>query len=320
MKRLCVIATRFLATAVLGMLVASCATVGGSSTSTAPGIQHPTVGPINPPPPSFAVHEVAQTTALLGTSAGPASASCPSGELALGGGWQLPSPSGSISIQPDRRTVAQPTLEGARVYKAVVQGSTWSVYVSHVALRPVEALQVTAYVECLGGVSGAVVTPVTSQENAFPQVISSANSFCAQGHPVGFGFDLGDAPTKLEFAGESVNAGFGIASVEVANHDSIQHTIVVSVECLSSPHLSWHLASSQGSTLQGGATAALHQGCPSGFFIAGGAIKYHYSILGAGNIYSQHVTSSAWQASVYASSGSTPLAIDGVYASCVKFS
>jgi hypothetical protein len=319
MKRLCAFAWRPFAAALLGTLFVSCATIGGSSSSSVSGVTHSSVGPLEPSAPS--VHEVVQTTSLAGTGVGPATASCPPGELALGGGWELPAPAGGGSFLPARLGTAQVALEGARVFKAVIQGNTWAVSVSHPALRPAETLQVSAYVECLQGVPGAVVTPITTTENAQPQVIGAESATCIQGYPVGFGFDFSDSPAKLEFTGDNVGQTLGLRNwaVTVANHDTVQHAVVVSVQCLSNANVSWQVKSRTGPSVVGAATATVQQACPSGYFVAGGGITYRYSILGAGNVYRQHVGSGGWQASLYASTGSSPLENILVYAACLRF-
>jgi hypothetical protein len=113
---------RSITVAILGVAVGGCAAV--------PTIQ--TTKPANPatPIPSSiaSAHEVAETTTLDGGSTGPATATCPQGEFALGGGWSVPA-------------------QGARVFAARASGATWAVWV--LPLGHPATTHITAYVECL---------------------------------------------------------------------------------------------------------------------------------------------------------------------------
>ena len=217
---------------IVGALLA-CAMPISSVTGT-----HPTV-------PHMTEHEVAQTTILPATAGqhGPATASCPQGELALGGGWSVP---------------AQ-----AHVYAAMLTGNTWNVSVSYpgpiinpraagagsgtlavpVVTPPVASISVTAYVECLAGAGAtAHVIPTNATqmvpalnfvdvETFFQQVIT-----CPPGLTTGAGFDLSSAPTFLEMQRSIVDM-YGLAPLptmmfSVANYGSMPHPATLVAYCL----------------------------------------------------------------------------------------
>lgn len=294
--------------------------VGTASAPSQGQAPRPTIGP-NKTPPGSSVHEVAQTTSLAGTSVGPATATCPQGEVALGGGWELPSPASGGSIHPLRIERASVSLEGARVYKALLTGNTWAVYVSHSPLRVSQPLPVTAYIECLAGTPEAVVTQLTATDATMPERVVSLGSTCALGQSaVGFGFDLSDSPANLEFMGDSPSTAFGIYSwaIEVENHDTVAHHVTATTQCLANVKTIATYPALNGPQVRNAQTADMQQSCPSGQAVAGGGISYHYSILGAGNLYRQHASSNGWQGSLYASKGSSPLD-DSVIAACLSF-
>src|SRR5262249_8009943 len=84
---------------------------------------------------SPAVHQVVSQATLSGTSVGPVVATCPTGEIALSGGWAVAYNSGA-TIYRSARTSAQ----------------SWAVYVRHSS-----SVGVTTYAECLANASGAAI-------------------------------------------------------------------------------------------------------------------------------------------------------------------
>src|SRR5436309_12151221 len=97
--------TRTLRTCALAALPLILALLGCAVTGVTKPANPPTATP-TPARPS--VHEVAQTTTLNGGQTGPVTATCPQGEVALGGGWSVPT-------------------QQARVFAATLSGNTWSV-------------------------------------------------------------------------------------------------------------------------------------------------------------------------------------------------
>lgn len=312
-----------LAIVMLVLLAATSGCATGAANTTSQGqAPRPTIGP-GKLPAAPSVHEIAQTTTLAGTSVGPATAACPPGEVALGGGWELPAPATGGSIHPLRNDVVTVSLEGARVYKALLTGNTWAVYVSHSPLIVSKPLPVTAYVECLAGVPDAVVTQHMATRDLMPEQVEGLGPACATGQSAaGFGFDFSDSPANLELMGDYPGNVLGVVSwtIEGENHDSQAHSVSAYAQCLSSAKTSvTYPPPLSGPRVSGGTAVDLQQNCPGEQGVAGGGIAYHYSILGAGNMYRQHASSSGWQGSLYASKGSSSLD-DKVFLACLSFS
>jgi hypothetical protein len=197
--------------AALLMLLASC----DAPASSVVGL--PTV-------PHMTEHEVTRTTILTRANPGPATASCPQGQLALGGGWSL-------------------HAQGASVFAAMLTGNTWNVSV-RAATPPVVGIAVTAYVECLAGAGAAAhVIPMDASqtvpalnfvdpETFFQQVITCP----VTGPTTGMGFDLSSAPTFLEMQRSIVDLyGFVPLSTvifSVANYDTVPHPATLVAYCL----------------------------------------------------------------------------------------
>ena len=81
------------------------------------------------------VHQVVSQATLSGTSVGPVVATCPSGEIALSGGWAVAYNS------------------GATIYRSERTGTgSWGVYVQHSS-----SVGVTTYAECLANATGATI-------------------------------------------------------------------------------------------------------------------------------------------------------------------
>lgn len=134
-------------------------------------------------------------------------------------------------------------LQTTRVSGAMLSGATWEVFVSHPPLMnhppqsPLDSVGVTAYVECLTGLVGAVVTQRAYLGGIFPKTYG--NSFDAPFNapicnaneiPVGVGFDFSASGALLEYQG-----GFpsGKSEFIVGNHDSSYQEFTLFGECLS---------------------------------------------------------------------------------------
>jgi hypothetical protein len=305
--------------ALLGV-TSGCA-AGTSNTASGSQAPRPTIGSSKPTAvPS--VHEVAQTTTLAGTSVGPAMATCPPGAVALGGGWELPSPARGAPVRQLRNVAVSVSLEGPRVYKALLTGTTWAVYVNHSPLLVSAPLPVTAYVECLAGAPEAVVAQLSDTRDVMPERVEHLGAQCTAGQSaVGFGFDLSDSPADIEFMGDTpgIVLGIGAWGIAVEDHDTLVHQVTATTQCLGGAKAIAAYPSLSGPQVRNAQTADVQQTCPSGQVVAGGGISYQYSILGAGNVYRQHASANGWQGSLYASKGSSPLD-DKVIAACLSFS
>lgn len=121
------------------------------------------------------VHEIAQTTMLTRATIITASATCPQGEFALGGGWDVPTQ--------------------ARVFAAQLNRNTWTVSVAGYK----GPITVTASVECLRGVGRATVTQRAFPVPADPDELTDVLSTCNYGETlVGGGLKLGTTGMSRE--------------------------------------------------------------------------------------------------------------------------
>jgi hypothetical protein len=300
---------------VLTLLLAllGCALSGGQFTKPA---NPPTATP-TPARPS--VHEVAQTTTLNGGNTGPTTATCPQGEFALGGGWSVPA-------------------QRARVFAAVLNGDTWAVSV--LPLGHPATTTVIAYVECLRGAPGAVVTQRATTDNLAPTPTATFNdnlggtvSLCNTGETlVGGGFDLGDPTANLELeaswprddALSQLKLPVQMWVFSVRNYDTVAHPITRYAECLSGLSVSASYPRQEGSPVYASQTGSGMVSCPSGAALAGGGFMYRMHSPGnehLGNMYSLNATTAGWQGQEYTLSGYglyylTPLAA----AVCLSFS
>jgi hypothetical protein len=267
--------------------------------------------PTTMPSSAISTHEVARSATLVSGDSGPVVATCPQGELALSGGWSVPS----------TRT---------HVYAAKVLGNGWAVWVqtppptnanatgTPPSAGPQGGTAVTAYVECLRGATG---TTVTQREvtQSIPATIPShtvdeAGAFigtCQQGEGlVGFGFDLGAAnANSLELEASVPSEVLHVISwsFKVWNHDTVAHDVTFDVQCLTTTlHGALSFPGQKGTvlyaTMSGDATAV----CPDGTMLAGGGFRY--TLAGArgsfvGSEYHHSATSATpngWQSSLYA--------------------
>jgi hypothetical protein len=239
---------------------------------------------------------VAQTTTLNSGDSGPVSATCPQGEVALGGGWNVPT-------------------QQARVFAARLNGNTWSL--SALPLGHPATTTVTAYVECLRDVPGAVVTQRPTTQNLAPTPTDVFNdnlggtvSLCNTGETlVGGGFDLGSPGDMLEL--ESSWPRNDVLPVQmwvfsIRNYDTVAHSITYYAECLSGVTVTASYPRQDGSPVYASQTGSATVSCPSGATLAGGGFQYRMHSPGPsrlGNLYSLNAASSGWQGQVYTLSG-----------------
>jgi hypothetical protein len=302
--------TRTIAISALPLIIA----LLGCALTTTQDANPPTATPAKAPL-SPSVHEVAQATTLPYSNTGPATATCPPGELALGGGWSM----------PQSRT--------NRVLAAKATGNAWSVYVTNPPLKAQNAaaqaalapaatpegagVTVTAYVECLANAPGAVVTQRPTTENLNPTPTDTFNdnlggtiSLCDPGETlVGGGFDFGALGDMLEL--ESSWPRNDVLPVQmwvfsIRNYDTVDHTLTHYAECLSGVTVSASYPRQDGSPVYASQTATATVPCPSGASLAGGGFQYRMHSPGPsrlGNLFSLHTTTSGWQGQALTLSG-----------------
>jgi len=255
------------------------------------------------------VHQVSLTVTPTTPYTSRFSVSCPQGEIALGGGWDMP--------------------QSARVVAAQISGAnTWTV--SLAPPQPVNSgapaqtssrtsTTNTVYVECLAGAPGAVVTQRGTTENLAPTPTDAFNdnlggtiSLCNAGETlVGGGFDLGNPLANLELESSwprndipPLNAQAWVFSVR--NYDAAARPITHYAECLSGVSVSASYPRQTGSFVFASQTGTAAVPCPAGASLAGGGFQYRMHSPGnarLGSLFSLNATSAGWQGKVLTLSG-----------------
>jgi hypothetical protein len=215
-------------------------------------------------------------------------ATCPSGEIALSGGWAVPYDS------------------GATVYRSSRSGThSWAVYVNH----PSSAL-VTSYVECLKDATGAAIAERLAQVSVAAGAANRANPKCHAGEVVaggGFAFDLHTGvgldifdsnSSDTQWEGQLVNLG---ATTTLAS---------IYAECLAYSGASMQATAFVGLTIAAGNRGSAYSGaCPSGYYLSGGGFigqpggSFVYDTQAQLVLSDSGSSSIAWAASLYANDG-----------------
>jgi hypothetical protein len=284
-----------------------------------------TIVPARPP-----VHEVAQTTTLAGTGTGPATATCPRGEVALGGGWELPSPANLVNSQASLAAGASPLSPEGRVFAAKLNGNTWEVSVSHRPLRVTKNIPVTAYVECLAGTSGVVTTgtlsPSATLNPAQSLIEQTGCNPLTDGLTVGYGFDIDGAGVELYgisplYESTPVDVELDIYAI---NHDSVAHVLHGYSYCLANVAASPDYLFTPETAINAGASGSSVASCLPGETVVGGGVHYLHvenSRSYVGNLFSMKVTPTGWRADVYAESNSGVASVaESASSMCLSFS
>jgi hypothetical protein len=307
------------------LAILGCAVTGGQTTRLA----NPPTATLSKAPISPTVHQVAQTATPNNPYASHFTASCPQGEIALGGGWTVP--------------------QSARVVAAMITGgNTWSVSLAPPPLinsqtaaqtsspsSAAASAPITIYVECLAGAPGAVVTQRAASDNLPPTAIGAFNdnlggaiSLCNTGETlVGGGFDLGDPAANLELEASWPRDDFLPVQMWVfslRNYDTVARPITRYAECLSGVAVSASYPHQEGGFLFASQIGGAVVACPTGAALAGGGFQYRMHSPGnarLGSQFSLSATSAGWQGQVLTLSGYglyalTPLAA----AVCLTFS
>jgi hypothetical protein len=245
--------------------------------------------------------EVSERLKLVGEKSF-ASATCPTGDYALGGGWAVPDTQAMIT-------------------SSVASGATWTI-----GVRKTGSLSgyASLYVECLAGATSAVVTQRSFNLSAPPNSSDVGGQSCDPGETlVGGGFDLSQSYGALELQSmyPTDDSLFGppIWITNVYNHSSIAEPWTYYIECLSDVMAPTYpiFGSEQVNVTQSypvsagvlvgvgaaGDSATAAVACPAGYAVAGGGFLYEYvgagDNLGLGNLSMQHTTANGWQAALY---------------------
>ena len=270
----------------------STASAGTSSSATATSVVQaptPTSVPTSEPtattppqPPS--VHFVyAQATVSTST---PVVAQCPSGELALSGGWA------SNSSTP--------------IYNSSRSGNGWRIF-------PYTSGALTnAYVVCLRNDPGASVTELAAHITIGPSAIGNANIPCNAGEvAVGGGYANPTPGVEIYNLTASGNGWGGYA----ANHTSAAAVVTFYAECLNSSGAHTTFTSPATTSVGAASTGGTQVSCPGGSLLSGGGFADDENAL----VYnSSPNSSSTWEAYLL-NQGASATGLN-VYAMCLSFS
>jgi hypothetical protein len=196
------------------------------------------------------VHQVVNQVTLSGSGEGIVVATCPSGELALSGGWAVPYTSGTTILRSKR--------SGTR---------GWSVYVSFPS-----TVLVTVYAECLANASGATITERLAQVSVAPGGTVDAYPTCTMGEVVGGGGFALDANVVLYvFTNKLDTQWWGM----IVSHSANAALATIYAECLA--YSGAYLAQSTNLyvTIAAGSTgSAISPSCPSGSYVSSGGFLH----------------------------------------------
>jgi hypothetical protein len=230
---------------------------------------------------------VVNQVTLSGFGEGSVVATCPSGELALSGGW---------AVRYD---------SGATIYRSARSGTRgWAVYVNH----PSSAL-VTSYAECLTGAPGAAIAERSASVSVAPSTANQAFPKCNAGEVVvggGFAFDLHTGVELDVFRDKSSDTQWW---GQVVNFGATSTLASIYAECLASSGASMKATTlSNLNVAVGGQGSALSVACPSGYYLSGGGFEddagaFVYDVQARVVLGDSGGSSIVWTASLYANGG-----------------
>jgi hypothetical protein len=252
---------------------------------TATSAPNPTATATTPPQPPSVEFIVAQSTVSTGT---PVVATCPSGELALSGGWAS---SGTASI-----------------YNSSRSGNGWRVfpYASGGALT-------NSYVMCLKNDPGASVTQRQAQITVGAGTTSNADVACNSGE-VAVGGGYANPAVGMEIYNfTAMGNGWGGYA---ANHSGAAQVVTFYAECLTSPgNPGVNFTSPATTSINGGASGGTQVSCPGGSLLSGGGFADDENAL----VYNSSPNSSSTWETYLKNQGAASTGLN-VYAMCLSFS
>jgi hypothetical protein len=251
------------------------------------------------------VHVVTTSRQVLAGDTTPTVATCPAGEVALSGGWEVPA-SGSV-------------LASHRM------GNGWGIVVQ----APTgSGVPVTASVACLAHVPGATVQEVSSSVTAASGAYAVNHVDCPSGASGAVGGGFSTSSPHLTFDDFFLIMGSETTWVmEYTNSGPSATPSTVYVECLTAPGVALAGAGMYNTTIPQGSEQTITAVCPQGFFAGGGGVIG--VILGPGfptsyplqpvRLLSLAPTSTArgWSADLSPVGGATTV---DVYVVCLRFS
>jgi hypothetical protein len=260
-------------------------TVTANPVASATPAPSPTSAPTatTPPQPPAVHFVVAQATVSTST---PVVAQCPSGELALSGGWAS---NGSTPI-----------------YNSSRSGDGWRVF-------PYTSGALTnAYVMCLQNDPGASITELASHITIASGAIGNANIPCNAGEVVVGGGYANPTPGVEIYNFTASGNGWGGYAV---NHTSSAAVVTFYAECLNASGAHTTFTSPVTTSIGAGSTGGTQVSCPGGSLLSGGGFADDENAL----VYnSSPNSSSTWE--VYLKNQGASSTGLNVYAMCLSFS
>jgi hypothetical protein len=312
--------------ALLGCAVASGQTSGAPTT---PGASTPTATSAALSGP--AVHQVSLTVTPTTPYTSRFSVSCPQGEIALGGGWDMPQSARVVAAQITSANTWSVSLAPPQPVNGGAFAQTSSQTSSQASTTD------TVYVECLAGAPSAVVTQRGGTDNLAPTPTDAFNdnlggsvSLCNAGETlVGGGFDLGNPLANIELEAswprdDAAPIAVPVWVFSLRNYDAVAHPITRFAECLSGVAVSASYPRQTGAFIFTGQIGAAAVPCPAGASLAGGGFQYRMHSPGnarLGSLFRLNATSAGWQTQVLMLSGYGLWALTPMAAAvCLTFS
>jgi hypothetical protein len=243
-----------------------------AATKTTHGTATPTHGTPTPhgtptatPPPSI---EILTKQQAVSSGTGPV-VSCPSGELALSGGWSIAT-----------RTVP--------IYLSHRSGNGW-----YVSPYPSSGTQVTAYVVCLQHLIGATITEREAVTTVPAHGSGEAAATCNPGELLVGGGIANHASGNALILMQSVESKF---DVQMRNDSGTQTQFEADAECLTATGAKGVFGSASRADISHGLD--LRATCPSGSLVTGGTIGTGNLTASATVLVSNYapINSTTWQA------------------------
>jgi hypothetical protein len=223
-----------------------------------------------------------QATVSSGT---PVEVSCPSGEVALSGGWA--------------------TNGSTPAYNSTRDGNGWRVFPQG------SSVLTNVYVMCLQNDPSASVTELSTHLTVNANSTANATVSCNGGQvAVGGGFANPSAPGVEIYNFTYMGSGWGGYA---ANHTGSAQTLTFYTECLSAPGAQVTETSPASTTVAPGASGGTQVSCPAGTLLSGGGFVDDANAI----VYnSSPNNSSTWEA--YLSNQNTSSNLLEVYAMCLS--
>jgi hypothetical protein len=207
--------------------------------------------PANAPSITPFVHLVSTSRQVLAGDVAPTVATCPAGEVALSGGWDVPA-AGSV-------------LASQRM------GNGWGIVVQATAGSGVS---VTASVACLAHVAGTTVQELSSSVTLASGTSIYTHVDCPPGVSGAVGGGFATSSPQLTFSYFFLDLSDTTWGMGVRNSRLSAATSTVFVECLTASGVALTALGIYNTTIPQGGAQTITTVCPQGFFASGGGLTF----------------------------------------------